>query len=79
MQEFSLIWDQGGDLPLEDFPGDEFERVGDFAAEESTQSTPAAAPKHPAETPLGGESRKKRVKTLAGRTNRLWVRKLKSP
>jgi len=67
-----------GDLHIEDFPGDEFERVGDLVAEESTQPAPAPAPKHPAETPLGGEPRKKRVKTLAGRTNLQWVRKLKA-
>jgi len=67
-----------GDLHLEDFPGDEFDKVGDFTAEKSTQPTPAPAPKHPAETPLGGEPRKKRVKTLAGRTDLPWVRKLKA-
>ena len=66
---FSDLGSGEGDLHFEDFPGDEFERVGDFAAEESTQPSPAPAPKHPVETPLGGEPRKKRVKTLAGRTD----------
>jgi len=41
------------------------------------ESRSALDPKHPAETPSGDEPRKKRVKTLAGRTDLPWVRKLK--
>jgi len=67
-----------GDLHFEDFPGDEFKKVGDFTTEDSTQTPPAPETKHPAETPSGEESRKKRVKTLAGRTELPWVRKLKA-
>jgi len=67
-----------GDLRFEDFPGDEFEKVGEFTPEESSQRTPAPALKHPAKTPSGDEPRKKRIKTLAGRTDLPWVRKLKA-
>ena len=58
-----------GDLPFGDFPGDDFDKVGDFTTEESTQTPPAPGTKQPAETPSGEEPRKKRVKTLAGRTD----------
>jgi len=57
------------DRHFEDFPKDEFDRVGDFTPEESSQTPPAPVPKHPAETPSNDEPRKKRVKTLAGRTD----------
>jgi len=58
-----------GDLPFGDFPGDDVDKVGDFTTEESTQTPPAPGTKQPAETPSGEEPRKKRVKTLAGRTD----------
>jgi len=67
-----------GDLHFEDFPGDEFDKVGDFTPEESSQTPLAPVPKHPAETSSSDEPRKKRVKTLAGRTDLPWVRKLKA-
>jgi len=67
-----------GDLHFEDFPGDEFHKVGDFTLEESSQTPPAHVLKHPAETPSSYELRKKRVKTLAGRTDLPWVRELKA-
>jgi len=66
------------DLHFEDFPGDEFDKVGDSTPEESSQTPPAPIPKHPAETPSGEEPKKKRVKTLAGRADLPWVRKLKA-
>ena len=67
-----------GDLHFEDFPGDEFDKVGDFTSEESSQTPPAPVPEHPAETPSSDEPRKKRVKSLAGRTDLPWVRKLQA-
>jgi len=52
--------------------------VVDFTPEESSQTPPAPVPKHLAETPSGDELRKKRIKTLAGRTDPPWVRKLQA-
>jgi len=65
-----------GDLHFEDYPGDDFEKVGEFTPEETSQTPPAPISEHPAETPSSAEPRKKRIKTLAGRTNLPWVRKL---
>ena len=53
-----------GDLRFEDFPGDEFERVGEFTPEESSQTPPVPGPEQSAQSPSGTERRKKRVKTL---------------
>lgn len=50
---------------------------GDLASKESFQTTPVPSPKHPAESPLGEEPRKKRIKMPAGRTDLPWVRDLK--
>jgi len=57
-----------GDLRMEDFPEDVFEKVGDLSPEPS-QGPPVQGQELAAQTPLGSEPRKKRVKTLAGRTD----------
>jgi len=56
-------------LYFEDYPGDDFEKVGEFTPEETSQTPHAPIPEHPAETPFSTELRKKRFKTLAGRTD----------
>jgi len=66
-----------GDLHSEDYPKDDFEKVGEYTSEEPSQSPSSPAPEHPAEeTPSSAEPRRKRFKTLAGRTDLPWVRKL---
>ena len=67
-----------GDLRLEDFPSDEFEKVGELSPEESAQTPLALSSQQPAESPSSTEPRKKRTKTLAGRTDLPWVRKLQA-
>jgi len=54
-----------GDLHFEDYPGDDFENVGKYTPEETSQ-TPLPAPEHPAETPSSAELRRMRFKTLVG-------------
>jgi len=56
-----------GDLHFEDYPGDDIEKVGEFTPEETSQTPPA--PEQPTETPSSAEPRKKRIKTLVGRTD----------
>ena len=63
---------------MEDFPDDVFEKVGDLHPEESSQTPPVPRPEQPAESPSGTEPRRKRFKTLAGRTDLPWVRKLQA-
>ena len=58
-----------GDLHFDDYPGDDFEKVGEFTPEETYQTPPTPAPEQPAETPSSAEPRKKRIKTLAGQTD----------
>jgi len=65
-----------GDLRMEDFPDDVFKKVGDLQPEEPSQTPPVPGPEQSAQTPSGTEPRKKRVKTLVGRTDLPWVRKL---
>jgi len=66
-----------GDSHFEDYPGHDFEKVGEFTPEETPQSPSAPAPKIPAEeTPTSTEPRRKRFKTLAVRTDLPWVQKL---
>jgi len=65
-----------GDLHFEDYPGDDFEKVGEFTPEETSQTPPIPVLEQPAETPFNAEPRKKRIKTLAGRTDLSLVRKL---
>ena len=67
-----------GDLRFDDFPIDEFEKVRELSPEESVPAPPVPCPKQPAESPSDAEPRKKRFKTLAGRTDLPWVRKLQA-
>jgi len=72
------VWETGampvretgeGDLHFEDYPRDDFEKVGEFTPEETSQTPPAPVLEQPAEIPSSVEPRKKRIKTLAGRTD----------
>jgi len=63
-----------GDLHFNDYPRDNFEKVGEYTHEEPSQSPSTPAPEHPAEeTPSSAEPRRKRIKTPAGRTELSWV------
>jgi len=65
------------DSPFEDFPGDDFEKVGQFIPEKTPQTPADPAPAIPSEeTPSSAEPRRKRLKTPAGRMDLPWVRKL---
>jgi len=72
-----IHWFEVGDSLFEDYPGDVFEKVGEINLEGTPQT-----PSEPVltvslgETPTTGEQRKKRIKTLAGRMDLPWVRKL---
>ena len=47
------IHDTGaGDSHFEDYPGDDFEKVGEFTPEETSQSPPASTPELPTEETL---------------------------
>jgi len=62
------------DLFFEDYPGDDFEKVGEYTQEETSQTPLHPAPEHLTEpAPSSTEPRKKRIKTLAGRTDLFWV------
>jgi len=66
-----------GDSHYEDFQADDFEKVGEFVPEETPQTPADPAPEISSEqTPSSAEPRRKRIKTLAGRTDLPWVRKL---
>ena len=66
-----------GDSHFEDYPGDDFEKVGEFTSEETSQSPSTPTPENPVEeTPASSEPRRKRFKTLAGQTDLPWVQKL---
>jgi len=66
-----------GDSHFEDYPGNDFEKVGEFTSKETSQSPSTPAPKNPTEeTPSSSEPRRKWFKTLAGRMDLPWVRKL---
>ena len=69
------VHDMGvGDSHFEDYPGDDFEKVGEFTSEETSQSSSAPAPEILAEeTPASSEPRRKRFKTLARRMDLPWV------
>jgi len=68
---------EGGDSIVEDYPGDLFEKVGEINLEEEPQAPVEPVLSVPSdETLTSVELRKKRVKTLAGRTDLPWVRKL---
>jgi len=63
-----------GDSHFEDYPGDDFEKVGEFTPEETSQPPSTPASENPTEeTPASSEPRRKRFKTLAGRTDLPWV------
>jgi len=65
-----------GDLHFDDYLGDDFEKLREFTPEETSQTLPAPVQDQPAGTPSSTEPRKKRIKTLAGRTDLPWVQKL---
>jgi len=61
------VWETGeGDLHIEDYLGDDFEKVGEYTPEETPQTPPTPVPEQPTETPSSAEPQKKRIKTLAG-------------
>jgi len=67
----------GGDSIFEDYPGDLFEKAGEINLKEDPQTPAEPVPSvSSVETLTSDEPRKKRVKTLAGRTYLPWVRKL---
>jgi len=69
----------GGDSIFEDYPGDSFEKVGEINLEEDPQTPAEPVPSVPSdETLTSAEPRKKRVKTLAERTDLPWIRKLQA-
>jgi len=68
---------EGGDSFLEDYPGDSFEKVGEIKLDETPQTPSEPVLSIPSdEAPTTTEPRKKRIKTLAGRTDLPWVRKM---
>jgi len=63
-----------GDSIHEDYSGDLFEKVGEINLEETSQTPSEPVLSIPSdETPTTTEPRKKRIKTLAGRTDLPWV------
>jgi len=63
-----------GDSHFEDYPGDDFEKVGEYTPEETSKSPSTPASKNPGEgAPVSTEPRRKRFKTLTGRTDLPWV------
>jgi len=68
---------EGVDSFLEDYSGDVFEKVGEVNLDETPQTPSEPVLTIPLdETPTTAEPRKKRIKTLAGRTDLPWVRKM---
>jgi len=66
-----------GDSHFEDYPRENFKKVGDFTHEETPQTPAEPVPAIPSEeTPSSTEPRRKRIKMLAGRTDLPWVQKL---
>jgi len=64
-------------LVFEDYPGDLFEKVGEIDKDEEPQTPTEPVLSIPTDETLTGEgTRKRRVKTLTGRTDLPWVRKL---
>ena len=67
----------GGGSIFEDYPGDSFEKAGEINLEEDPQTPAEPIPSiFSVETLTSDEPRKKRVKTLAGRIDLPWVRKV---
>jgi len=70
-------WVGDGDSIREDYSGDSFEEVGEIHPEEVPQAPSKPVLTIPSdETPTTAEPRKKRIKTLAGRTDPPWIRKM---
>jgi len=67
-----------GSLPVfEDYPGNTFEKVGEIDLDEGPQTPNDPVPSIPTDETLTREGiRKRRIKTLAERTDLPWVRKL---
>jgi len=67
----------GSGSVFEDYPGDSFEKVGEIDLEEGPQTPTEPVPSISSDETLTREGQqKKRVKTLTGRTDLPWVRKL---
>jgi len=68
---------EGGDSFLEDYPGDSFEKVGEINLEKTPRTPSEPILSIPSdETPTTTEPRKKRIKTLTGRTDLPWLWKM---
>ena len=68
---------EGSDSHFEDYPGDAFGKVGEIDLEETPRTPSEPVLTVPSgETPTTGEPRRKRIKTLARRTDLPWVRKM---
>jgi len=68
---------EAGESSYEDYPRDTFEKVREITPEETPQTPSEPVLTIPSEeTPSSTEPRRKRIKTLAGRTDLPWVRKL---
>ena len=68
---------EAGDSLFEDYLGDAFEKVGEINLEKIPQTPSEPVLTIPSgETPTTGEPRRKRIKTLAERTDLPWVRKM---
>jgi len=65
---------EGGDSFFEDYSRDDFEKVGEINLEETPSELVLSVPSE--EIPSSTEPRRKRIKTLAGRTDLPWVQKL---
>jgi len=66
-----------GDSLCKDYPGDVFEKVGEINLEETPQTPSEPVLFVPSDGTLtSAEPRRKRVKTLAGRMDLSWVRRL---
>jgi len=66
-----------GNSCFEDYSGDAFEKVGEITPKKTSQTPPKRVLVMPSEeTPSSTEPRRKRIKTLDGRTDLPWVGKL---
>jgi len=73
-----LVCDFGESLPVfEDYPEDTFEKVGEIDLDEGPQTSSELVPPIPTDDTLTREgTRKRRIKTPAGRTDLPWIRQL---
>jgi len=68
---------EAGDSFFEEYSGDAFEKVGEINLEKTPQTPSEPILTVPSgETPITGKPRRKRIKTLAERTDLPWVRKM---